>query len=427
MKIEKNNLPDGAIELTVRVAKSEAVPMLTQAASRMSLKKTIKGFRPGRAPLEIVKREFGEEAVLAEALEEIVDETLGKILEDEKLRPYGQVGFKLLPSQSPDEAAAYKASFTLLPEVALGDWTKNKLRAKESVVNDDELAKAMEELAQMSGKETEVTDRAVEKNDKVLVDFEVKVEGKIIDGGTATDFPLVIGEGRMIPGFEDKLIGTTANQKLEFKLSFPKDYHAELAGKEAEFTVTVKKILTTIKPAIDEEFAKKLGLENLDQLKSKIRENLKHEKDQQEAERLEIAAIKQVVETSKIGTIPAVMVADTVKELVHDFEHTLAHQGMSMEQYLKTTNKTLEDIKKDFEPKALERIKSSLVLEELAVAEKLTINTAEIEEEIEAQRRHFAQRPEVLNDLKQPEYRRHIANTLLNRKLIKLIKDKIVE
>ena len=426
MQIDKKNLEQDQVELTVKVTKTEALPWMTRAAVRISEARNIKGFRPGKAPFEVVKREFGESAILSEALEDIVDGSLGEVLEKENIRPYGQVGFELLPTLDPNDAVAYKATIIPLPQVTLGDWTTPKLTPTEAIVSDAELNSALDELAKMSMTEKESQSPAAQ-NDQVILDFEVKVDDKVIEGGTATDFAVIIGDGRMIPGFEDKLVNSKPGDVLNFKLNFPQDYHADVAGKEADFAITVKKVMKREKPEMTDDFAKKVGAENLEDLKSRIKANLLLEKQQQENDRLEIAAIKQIVETSRITELPKQMVNDTVSELVHDFEHNLAHQGMSFEQYFKTTNKNMEDLRKDFEPKAVDRIKSSLVLEELAIQEKLTITTAEIEEELEAQRRHFAQRPEVLNDLKQPEYRRHVANTLLNRKLIRFIKDKIVE
>ncbi len=427
MKIEKKSINQHQVELTVRVPKSDVQAQLNHAAAHLSEHRPIKGFRPGKAPFDVVKREFGEAAIVSEALEDIINETFAQALEQENLTTYGKINFDLLPVVSDDEVAAYKAAVTVMPTVKLGNWESKKLKREEVKVTDEELTRALDELGAMTTKE-EAVDRAVEQNDKAVIDFEVAVDGKVIDGGTAQDFGLVIGEGKMIPGFEEKVIGAKSGEKLEFELNFPDKYHAtNLSGKPAKFKVTVKQVLARIKPTIDDEFAKRLGMESLQALKDRLSLNIKQEKQDKEEERLEIAAIKQLTDSAEFSPLPDVMIADTVQDVIHDFEHTLAHQGMKFDQYLSSIGKTLDQLKKDFEPRALERIKSSMALGQLAEEQKINITTEEIEEELAIQKISHKNNQQALNDIAQPEYRRHVANSLINRKLIKFLKDKLIE
>ncbi len=427
MKTEKKELNNGQIELTIHVTKAEAMPWLTHAAQHLSQHRQIKGFRPGKAPYDVVKREFGEAAIIEEAMEDIINGSFNNALEQENLLTYGRIGFDLLPVLNPDDIAAYKAVVTRMPEVKLGDWQNKKIKRGAAKVEDADLTKAIDEMAGMLTNEA-VVDRPAEMNDKVMIDFEVSVDGKPIEGGSAKDFGLILGEKKMIPGFEEQLVGKKASEKVEFKLSFPADYHAkDLSGKEATFKISVNQVLARIKPNIDDSMAKRLGVENLEGLKTKLSENILKEKQEVEEEKVEIAAIKQLVEASKFEEIPQAMIDDTAQDLVHDFEHTLSHQGMKMDQYLSSIGKTVDGIKKEFEPKAMERIKSSMALGQLAEDEKISITQEEIESELERQKKIYAHQPQALNDLGQPEYRRHIANTLINRKLIEFVKSKIVE
>lgn len=427
MKTDKKELNKHQVEITVRVNQTDAQPMLDEAARHLSERRSIKGFRPGKATFEVVKRELGFGPILEEAMEEIINQTFNSVLEAENINTYGKVNFDLLPIASPDEVAAYKATVTIMPKVTLGDWQSKKIKRQPVSVSDAELNQALDELAGMTVSEAQ-TDEAAALTDKAVVDFEVVVDGKVIEGGSAKDFALVLGEGRMIPGFEEKIIGHKAGENVEFKLSFPKTYQAaHLAGKEADFKITVKQILKRIKPTIDDGFAQRVGVADLNDLKSKLQANIQKEKQNKEEERSEIAAIKQIVDTSKFDEFPDAMITDTVDELLHDFEHSLAHQNVKMDQYLASVGKTVEQTKKEFEPKAVERIKSSIALGKIAELEKLSLTTQVIGEELERQRKTHANNPEAMNDLARPEYRRHIANTLMNRKIIQFITDKIVE
>ena len=427
MKIEKKQINQNQIELTIRVAKIDAQAWLTKAANHLAEHRPIKGFRPGKAPYEIIKKEFGEPAIIQEAMEDIINGTFGQALAQENLDTYGKIGFELLPVLGLDEIAAYKAQVTLMPKVRLGNWQTQKIKRAEVKVTDEELTQALDELAGMVTSE-EPADRPAQMNDKVIMDFEVFVDGKLIEGGKAQDFGLILGEGKMIPGFEEKIVGGKPTEKVEFNLNFPDKYQAaHLSGKPAEFKILVKQVLARVKPAIDDLFAQRMGVKDLIELKNRLQENIVKEKQGVEEERVEIAAIKQVVAVSEFDEIPKNMIDDTANDLTHDFEHTLAHQGLKMEQYLKSIGKNLEQMKQEFQPKALERVKSSMALGQLAQDEKLTITTDEIAEEIEAQKKSYAGNQEALNDIHKPEYKRHVAGTLINRKIIKFIKDKIVE
>jgi trigger factor len=425
-KFEKKELSGNQVELTVRVTRTEANPMLVKAASHISQIRPIKGFRPGKAPYELVKKEFGEAAIIEEAMDDIVNNSLNEILDAEKINPYGRIGFDLLPVVDPEELVAYKALINLMPTVKLGDWQKGKIKRQEVKVTDEELNKALDELATMLTKE-EPTDREAKMNDRVVIDFETFIDDKLIDGGKADDFALVLGEGKMIPGFEEQIVGKKIGQ-FEFTLNFPSDYHAkQLGGKPAQFKINLKQVLERIKPEMNDELAKRVGVEDLNELKTKIRSNIEKEKLDHEEERVEIAAIKQLSEAASYSELPQEMIGETAHELVHEFEHTLAHQGMRFEQYLAQIGKKESDLIKEFEPKAVERIKASMALGQLAEDEKLTITNEEVDAEIAAQKNSNAHNPQAMNDINQPEYRRHVANSLINRKLIDFLKSKIVE
>lgn len=429
MNIEKKAVNSHQVEFVIRVEKSEAQTWLNQAASRLSYTREFKGFRPGKAPYEMVKREFGEEKILQEAADDIVNGTLADVLKKEPINPYGKIDISLLPSANENEAVAYKATVNLIPKVTLGAWQANKVKRKEVSIKDDELDKSLRELSTMASQEEPKPEgQGAEKGDKVVADLEVWVEGKLIEGGKASDFAVVLGENRMIPGFEDQLLGIKPGERREYNLSFPENYQPKhLSGKPADFKVEAKSVLVRKAAEIDDALAKKLGALDVEDLKAKLKENALLGKQQEEDDRLGNEVIKQLTAAATFGEFPPVMVNDTVEEMVHEFGHNLSHRGLSLDAFLKTSGKTIEEVRKEFEPKAIERIRASLALMQLAEDEKITIEPKQIEEELRRQEQAYATNPHALEDIRQPEYRRYVANNMLNRKVVEYLKQKLVE
>ncbi len=426
MKVEKKQ-DSNQIELIVKVGKSDVQSILEQTAAAINRQNPLPGFRPGKAPYKLIVNKYREDYIVREALDEIVQETLRQAIAQENLGFYGNFDFNLISLLTPEWLLEYKATAVPMPEVVLGDWQSKKIKRQPILVPNEDLEKALDELAGMRKSEIKI-DREAGIKDKVVLDFEVLVDGKIIEGGSAKDFELVLGENRMIPGFEDKIVGHKAGESFEFNLKFPEDYQAqELGGKEALFKIKISEVDEITLPKIDDQFAQSLGVENVQALKDRLSENIAQEKYKEQEDRLEIETIKHLVDTAKIGEIPNKMAEDSIADLVHEFEHNLAHQGLSLEQYAATSKKTLDQIKADFRPKAIEKIKTTLVLNKLAVDEKIDVEEKEIDEELTAQRKYYAANKEILNDLQQPEYRDHLRRTLRNRKIIKFIKSKIVE
>ncbi|MGE5298094.1 MAG: trigger factor [Acidobacteriaceae bacterium] len=427
MKTEKKDLKNGRMEFKVSITKEESIPWMEKAAREISKTKNIKGFRPGKAPYDLVKREVGEEAIFSEALDGMINDTINSIIETENLNTYGKVDIDILPASDPSQAVSYKLAVNVVPTVKLGDWQTKKIKRQKVEVTEEDLKKALDELATMAIEEAPAG-RPAAKDDKAVVDFDVFVDGKPIEGGSAKDFSLVLGEGRMIPGFEDKIIGAKDGDKLEFNLNFPDNYQAEhLKGKPANFKIEVKQIFSRTKPEIGDELAKRVGMQDIQALKDRLSENIKKEKQEREEERVEIAAMKQIVESSEFGPVPELMISDSAHDLTHEFEHSIAEQGINVEEYLKSMKKDHTSLQKEFAPKAAERVKSSLALGQVAEDEKIKITPDEVEEEIEALRRSYQAQPHAIEQLNEPETRRQIANTLVSRKIIKFIKDKVVE
>lgn len=426
MQITKKDLEKNQVELTIEVSEEEIKPHLEKAAQKISAKQKLPGFRPGKAPLEMIKNKFGEMTLLQEALDFIISDSFYKAITREKLETVGQPQINI-EKMAPNNPIVYKAIVSLLPKVALGDWQKSEIKRKEAKASQEDIDKTLEQISSMNVKEN-LINRAAKKGDKVEVDFEVLIDKVIIEGGKNHKYPVIIGENRMIPGFEEKLIGLKAKDKKEFELKFPDNYFAKhLAGKLATFKVEVIGVYERELPKLDDGFAKTIGFESLNKLKEQLEQNITQDKEAKENQRVEGEAIAAIVKASTIEDIPDNLIDSEVHKMSHELEHSIMQQGMDMAGYLKSINKTQEDLKKDFRPQALERIKAALVLRQLAQEEKLSIDDKEIDEELNKQKQMYQDNPEALKNIEAPNYRQYLANMLTNQKVIKFITDKIVK
>lgn len=347
MNITKKDLEKNQVELSIEVSLEEMKPHLEKAAEKMSKKTKLPGFRPGKAPYELVKNKFGEMAIYQEALDMIISDSFYKAITREKIASVGQPEIKV-EKIAPGNPLSYTATVALLPKVTLGEWQTLSIKKKSIKASQEDMAKTLEQLQNMQVKESSV-ERAAKKGDKVEVNFEVLIEKVVIEGGKNPKYPMVIGEGRMIPGFEDKIIGMKKDDKQEFELSFPKEYFQKnLAGKRATFKVKLLSVAERELPKLDDEFAKLMGMKTIDELKTQLSNNIKQDKESKEKQRVEGEAIQAIVKQAKIEDVPEKLIDSEVHKMSHELEHSISQQGMDMAGYLKSIKKTQEDLKKRF-------------------------------------------------------------------------------
>ncbi|MBX4188388.1 MAG: trigger factor, partial [Candidatus Doudnabacteria bacterium] len=363
--------------------------------------------------------------IFEEALDTMINNSLIKAIQLEDVYPYGDPDLKV-DKVTPLEEVTYTVTMTAFPEVTLGEWPKEKIKKNIPEITKEEIEKSLKDLTKMLVRE-ELADRPAKTGDSTVVDFDVLVNGVPIEGGSAKDFSLIVGEGKMIPGFEEQLVGMKAGDVKDFKLKFPADYKADLAGKQADFKIALKQVLDRFEPEINDELAKRLGVASKDELYKRMEDNLKSEKNEKEQQRSEIEAIKKLLDVSKIAEIPEKMIKDETHRLVHEFEHDLAKQGADMQTYLSNINKKAEDLEKEFEPKAIDRIKTSLIIDAVAEKENLKITEKEVEFELAKQKQFYAKQPDVLKQLTTQDYKRHLHTRMLKVKAIDIITANLIE
>lgn len=385
----------------------------------------LKGFRKGKIPRDIIEKKIGAIKLIEKSIERALPRMLDEASREHHVDIYGQPDIKItkLTETGPFEL---EASFIRLPKVTLTTYTGFDLKRKEVAINPEDVTRSLEELRNLGAEHTKV-DRASQHGDKVTVDFEAFLDNIPLEGGKATNHPIILGESRnmFVPGFEKNIIGLKGGEKKEFNVRFPKDYgKKDLANRDVNFKVHVHDVHEVKKPDLSDELAKKLGgFESLDTLKKQLEENIKQDAEQKEEQRFELELIQKMLSKNSFETIPQPIIDDELHRMMHEMKDSVEKQGGKFEEYLQSIKKTEDVLKKDFTPKAIERIKTALIMRDIAEKEKLQAKPNEIDAIVEQEKLQHKDKPEILEQLNAPTYRRHIANVLTSRNVLQYLKE----
>jgi trigger factor len=298
MKHDKKIISKTEIELIITVEPKEYEKEVLKAAEKLSERAAIKGFRPGKAPYDAVKQQVGEIKIMEEAINDIIQNTFFKVIQEEKIDSVGMPKISI-EKMVPGNDFVYKAQIALLPKIKLADLKKIKIDSKKVEVTDEEMNKVLEDLKKMQIQET-IKDDEAQKEDKVLIDMDMFIGGVLVEGGQTKNHHVYLNEEHYIPGLKGKLIGLKKDDTKEFTLRFPKNhYQQHLADKDVDFKIKVNNVFKLTLPEIDDEFAKKLGQENVEKLKNLLKENLLREAEMKEKQRLEAEILEKVIEKSE--------------------------------------------------------------------------------------------------------------------------------
>lgn len=420
MKYIVTDKPNSQIQIDFVVEASELKKELPEAARDLSKNVSIAGFRPGHVPLHILEQKLGRAEIWQHAAEHIIPRVYAEAVREKNLEPIGrpEVAVKKV---APDNDFEFSIEVYVLPQFELPNYKGLKAEKKSADVEEAEVEKVVETLRNMRS-EFHNVERAAAKNDRVEVDLIVKREGKVIENGESKNMPLVLGEEKFIPGFEDQIIGMKKEDTKEFSLKFPEKYHnKDLAGKEAQFTVTVRLVQEVKKPEIDETFLKTLGptYKDVADFKQQIRTNLEIEKKEKEKERYQLALFEKIEKEAKIE-VPKVLLDAETEKMFAELTHDLTQQGMELPQYLQSIKKTEEELKEGFKAQAERRVKAGLILRKIAELEKVEIPEAEIDHEVQhAIDMHSS--PEEKDVYRSDRYRDYVREQLKNRHVFGII------
>ena len=424
MQVTKKELPKSQLELIVELSLEEFSSYIPKAVEKVSSEVKIEGFRPGKAPYEILKQKLGEMTILEEAANLAIRKTIDEAIEKNTAgqQPIGQPQVNIT-KLAPENPLEYKIIISLIPEIALGDYKNLKLKPEEAKVEDKEVEKALEDLRDMRAQEA-VVERAIEKGDKVVVDIKLSLDKVPVENGQHKDLTVLMGKEYFVPGFDDKLQGAKKGEELKFNLPYPDNHHQKnLAGKMVEFEVKVKDVYSRTLPELNDEFASFFRLKDLKELKANIKENILHERKHNIDLKNESEMISKIIEGVKFGDLPEILLESESRNIMNELETSITRQGGKFEDYLQNLKKTREELRADLLPNAVKRVKSALVIREIAIIEKISATEEDIKNKIEEVKKQYAGNEEVLKVLDEPGYSSYLSNILTNEKVLAKLKE----
>ena len=382
MSVQVEKLEKNMAKLTIEVSADELEKAIEKVYQKQKKSISIPGFRKGKVPRAMVEKMYGKEVFYEDAANELIPAAYEKA--------YDECGESIVSTPKVDvvqiEAGKpfiFTAEVALKPEVTLGAYKGIEVDKVEVTVSDEEVNAEIDRERERNARSISVSDRAVQDKDQTVIDFEGFVDGVAFQGGKGENYPLTIGSGAFIPGFEEQLIGKNIGEECDVNVTFPEEYHAEdLAGKVAVFKVTVKEIKEKQLPELDDEFAAEVSeFDTLAEYKEDVKKNLteKREKDVKNAK--EDAVVDAIIENATMD-IPEAMIETQQRQMIQEFAQNIQMQGLSIEQYFQFTGLTPEAMMEQVKPQAEKRIKSRLVLEAVAKAENITVSEEDFDKEV---------------------------------------------
>ncbi|WP_044959899.1 trigger factor [Butyrivibrio sp. WCD2001] len=421
MSVSVEKLEKSMAKLTIEVAAENFDKAIDKVYNKQKNKIQIPGFRKGKAPRHMIERMYGKEVFFEDAANEVINEEYPKAVDEcgEDVVSNPDIEVSQLEAGKP---FIFTATVALKPEVKLGKYKGVEVEKMDIDVTEDEINAEIDQERNRNARTIEVTDRKVEDGDIVTLDFEGFVDGTAFEGGKGTDYPLTIGSGSFIPGFEEQLVGFEIGTEGEVNVKFPEDYHSEdLAGKDATFKCTVKAIKTRELPELNDEFASDVSeFETVAEYKEDVKKKLAERKENEAKAKREDEAVKAVIEDAEME-LPEKMIETQQRQIVNDFAQRLQYQGMNMKQYMQYTGNTVDQMMEQVKPQAVERIQSRLVLEAVAAAEKFEISEDEIQEELEKMAKQYNMEADKVKELMGEREIKTLKDDLLVQKAAKFL------
>ena len=418
-KLEKTeNANEVKFEITVEAEKfDEAIKKVYFKSAKYF---NIPGFRKGKAPMQIVEKYYGKEIFYEDAFNEVAEDALEEAVSENKVdvvsRP--EVDIKQIEK---GKDLIFTVVMQTKPEAELGKYKGIEIPKIEYNVSDEDINHELEHMQEHNSRLISIDDRAVKKGDIATIDFEGFVDGKSFEGGKAENYDIELGSNTFIPGFEDQIVGMKIDEEKDVNVKFPDEYFSkELAGKDATFKVKLHEIKKKELPKLDDEFAKDVSeFDTLDELKEDLRKKLEKQNADKEKYETEEAVVKALCENTKVD-IPSGMVETEVDRMLNDFKGRLSYQGLKIEQYLKMLGKTEDEMRKEYEPQAIEGIKSRLAIEAVIKAEKIEATDKEVEEKMQEMAKNYGKENDE-SFLKNENVRNYIKEGIESEKAIDVL------
>ena len=427
MSLQVEKLEKNMAKLTIEVSAEDLEKAMQAAYQKAKGRITLPGFRKGKAPRKMIEQMYGKGIFLEDAANALIPEHYSTALEECDLEIVSQPEIDVTQAE-PGKAFIFTAEVAVKPEVTLGEYKGVEVPKSETEVTDEDVEAELKKEQEKNSRTVTVEDRGAENGDITTIDFEGFVDGEAFEGGKGTDYPLTLGSGSFIPGFEDQLVGAKAGDHVEVKVTFPEEYQAkELAGKEAVFQCDVKKIEAKELPELDDDFAKDVSeFDTLAEYKEDVKKNLTEKKAEDARRAKEDAAVDKVIENAQMD-IPEAMIETQTRQMLDDFARRMQSQGLSMEQYFQFTGQSVDKMMEDMKPQALKRIQTRLVLEKIAEVENIQPTEDEVNEEISKMAEMYKMEADKLKDLIGENEMEQMKKDMAVQKAVTLVADAAVE
>ena len=427
MSLQVEKMEKNMAKLTIEVSAEELDKAMQNAYLKARGKISIPGFRKGKAPRKIIEQMYGKGIFLEDAANALIPEHYSKALEECDLEIVSQPEIDVTQAE-PGKAFIFTAEVAVKPEVTLGEYKGVEVPKSETEVTDEDIDAEIKKEQEKNSRTVTVEDRGAENGDITTIDFEGFVDGVAFEGGKGTDYPLTLGSGSFIPGFEDQLVGAKAGDHVEVNVTFPEEYQAaELAGKEAVFQCDVNKVETKELPELDDDFAQDVSeFDTLAEYREDVKKNLTEKKEKEARAAKENAAVDKAIENAEME-IPDAMLNTQVRQMMNDFASRMQSQGLTMEQYFQFTGMTAEKMQEEMKPQALKRIQTRLVLEKIAETENIEVSEDEVNEEISKMAEMYKMEADKLKELLGDRELEQMKKDMAVQKAVTLVADEAKE
>lgn len=427
MSVKVENLEKNMVKLTIEVSEDKLEAALQQAYLKEKNKISIPGFRKGKVPRAMIEKMYGPAVFYEEAANTLMQENYPQAVDESGVDIVSQPTVDVVQIEK-GKPFIFTAEVAVRPEVTLGKYKGVTVTKIDTAVTDAEVDEALEKERNRNARTVTVEDRPIAVGDTAIIDFEGFVDGVPFEGGKSENHSLEIGSHSFIDTFEDQLVGKNAGDDVDVNVTFPAEYQAkELAGKPALFKVKIHEIKAKELPELDDEFAQDVSeFDTLAEYKEDIKKNLEKTKEDAAKRTKEDEAIEKIIEKSKME-IPDAMIDTQVQTMIQEFAGRLASQGLSIDQYMQYTGVSVDALKEQVRPEALQRIQSSLVLEQIAKEENIEVSDEDVNAEIEKMAASYGMEADKLSEYMGEAERKNMKKDLAITKAVDLIMENVKE
>ena len=397
--------------ITVTVPAEDFAKAMKETYNREKGRYSLPGFRKGHAPQKMIEQFYGKGVFFEGAVNSCINKTYADAAKESGLDIVSRPEIDVTQVEAGKDLI-YTATVAVKPDVTLGEYKGIEVQKADMTVTDQDVEDAVKRELEKDSRLVTVTDRAAQDGDTVKIDFDGSVDGVAFDGGKGENYPLQLGSGSFIPGFEEQIVGHSAGDAFDVEVTFPEDYHAkELAGKAAVFKTVLHEIQTREVPELTDAYADDKGFDSVDAFREDVKQKLTDAKAKSAAAANENAVIGKVVENAQIE-LPEPMIETQVEQMIDDYARRMQSQGLQLDQYMEYTGMTMDKLKEQFHPQAVRNLKTRLTLEKVVEAENIEVSEEAIEAEIKRMAEQYKVDFEKMQEFMSDEDKKNISMDL---------------